>query len=66
VHHSEDDAKLLLMTKLLEQAIAKAPRIKLTPEQVADVSRIRNDLRSGRTRLATDEEIAALWKQCGL
>ncbi len=80
---------MLLMTKLLEQAIAKArelseseqdaladalfahlpnggTRARLTPEQAADVSRIRDDLRSGRTRLATDEETAALWKKCGL
>ena len=79
----------LLMTKLLEQAIAKARELseseqdaiadalfahlasegshtRLTPEQVADVSRIRDDLRSGRTRLATDEEASALWKKCGL
>jgi len=39
---------------------------RLTPEQIADVTRIRDDLRSGRTRLATDEETAALWKKCGL
>jgi hypothetical protein len=77
------------MTKLLEQAIAKARElseseqdaiadtlfahiagranhIQLTPEQVADVNRIRDDLRAGRTRLATDDEVAALWKKCGL
>jgi hypothetical protein len=76
------------MTKLLEQAIAKARELsdeeqdaaadalfahfagdrrnfRLTPEQVADVNRIREDLRTGRTRLATDEETAALWKKCG-
>jgi hypothetical protein len=41
-------------------------RYRLTPEQIADVERIRDDLRSGRTRLATDEETAALWKKCGL
>jgi hypothetical protein len=80
---------MLLMTKLLEQAIAKARELseeeqdavadalfahlpnagsvsRLTPEQIADVGRIRDDLRSGRTRLATDEEVAALWKKCGL
>ena len=80
---------MLLMTKLLEQAIAKvrelseaeqdaiadalfahlpgAPGVcRLNPEQIADVTRIRDDLRSGRTRLATDEEVAALWKKCGL
>jgi hypothetical protein len=77
------------MTKLLEQAIAKARELSdeeqdaaadalfahmagdsrgcgLTPEQVADVNRIRADLRAGRTRLATGEEAAALWKKCGL
>jgi hypothetical protein len=41
-------------------------RMRLSPEQAADVMRIRDDLRSGRTRLATDEETAALWKKCGL
>ena len=77
------------MTKLLEQAFAKARelseqeqdaiadalfahlagddrRFGLSPEQTADVRRIREDLRAGRTRLATDEETAALWKKCGL
>jgi hypothetical protein len=77
------------MTKLLEQAIAKARELteaeqdavadalfvhlagdgrrpRLSPEQVADVTRIREDLRSGRTRLATDEEVSAVWKKCGL
>jgi hypothetical protein len=41
-------------------------RTRLTPEQIADVNRSREDLRNGRTRLATDEETAALWKKCGL
>jgi hypothetical protein len=77
------------MTKLLEQAIAKArelseaeqdaiadalfahlpgsdSRYRLSAEQAADVVRIRDDLRSGRTRLATDEEVSAVWKKCGL
>ena len=77
------------MTKLLEQAIAKARELSeaeqdaladalfahlassehrygLSAEQAADVARIRDDLRSGRTRLATDEEISAVWKKCGL
>jgi hypothetical protein len=80
---------LLFMTKLLEQATAKArelskseqdaiadalfahlsgaaKRARLTPDRIADATRIRDDLRSGRTRLATDEETAALWKKCGL
>jgi gamma-glutamyl phosphate reductase len=41
-------------------------RTRLTAEQVADVARIRDHLRSGRTRLATDEEVDAVWKKCGL
>jgi hypothetical protein len=39
---------------------------RLSEEQAADVKRIREDLRSGRTRLATDAEVAAVWKKCGL
>jgi hypothetical protein len=30
------------------------------------VARVRDDLRSGRTRLATDEEVDTVWKKCGL
>jgi hypothetical protein len=56
---------LLFMMKLPEPSSVNLD-IKLRPEQIADVKRIRDDLRNGRTRLATDEEIAALWKQCGL
>ena len=41
-------------------------RYRLTPEQVAEVIRIQKDLREGRTRLATDDELAALRKKCGL
>lgn len=38
----------------------------LTAEQVADVTRIRNELGDGHSRLAGDDEMAALWKKCGL
>jgi hypothetical protein len=37
----------------------------LTPDQVADVERIRQSLRTGQTRLATDEETAAFWRSLG-
>jgi hypothetical protein len=57
---------LLPMTKLPEQPIATERESLLTPEQRADVTRIRNALQSGQTRLATDDEVAALWKKCGL
>jgi ribosomal protein L20A (L18A) len=40
-------------------------RYGLIIEQIEEVKRIRARLRSGETRLATDEEVAALWKKCG-
>ena len=39
---------------------------RLSPEQVEAVKQIRADLRSGKTRIATDQELAALWSKCGL
>ena len=89
VHRKHRRGINLPMTKLLEQAIAKARelseaeqdaiadalfahlagddrRYRLSPEQVADAARIREELRSGHTRLATDEEVAAVWRKCGL
>jgi hypothetical protein len=38
----------------------------LSNEQVEEVKRRRQDFREARERNATDEEIAALWKKCGL
>ena len=80
---------LTSMTKLLDEAIAKArelpeeeqdtladalfahisgndDRYHLTDEQVEEVKRIQQELRDGKTRLATDEEMAALWRKRGL
>ena len=39
---------------------------RLTPEQVEEVGRIQQKLRDGTARFATDEEMAAFWKKCGL
>ena len=36
----------------------------LSDEQVEEVRRIRSEVRAGK--IATDEEMAQLWKQCGL
>jgi hypothetical protein len=38
----------------------------LTPEQVEEVKRRQAELRSGKGRFATDVEMEALWKKCGL
>jgi hypothetical protein len=60
---AEQDA---LAEALFAHVAGDQGRYSLSPEQVADVARIRDDLRSGRTRLASDEEVSALWKKCGL
>jgi putative addiction module component (TIGR02574 family) len=39
---------------------------RLTDEQAAEVERRLADLAAGRERFATDEEMAAFWKKCGL
>jgi hypothetical protein len=38
----------------------------LTEEQVEEVERRRADFAEGTERYATDEEMTALWKKCGL
>ena len=55
----EDLARIAL--ELEEQ---DATQQSLSDEQVEDVRRIRREARAGR--IATDEEMAQLWKQCGL
>jgi hypothetical protein len=39
---------------------------RLTAIQVEEVKRRQQDLRDGKTQLATDEEVEAVWKHCGL
>jgi hypothetical protein len=39
---------------------------RLTDAQAEEVVRIQRDLREGRGEFATDEQMAALWKSCGL
>ncbi len=38
---------------------------RLTDEQVEEINRRQQALRQGKTQLATDEEVAAMWKRCG-
>jgi hypothetical protein len=37
-----------------------------TDEQAAEIERRRADFTAGRERYATDDEMAAFWKKCGL
>jgi hypothetical protein len=45
---------------------ATTAALRLSPEQIKDVKRIQQDLREGREVLASDAEMAALWRKCGL
>ncbi len=51
---------------LLEMERQDASRHRLTDAQAEEVARIQRDIREGRGKLATDEQMAALWKSCGL
>jgi hypothetical protein len=51
---------------LLEMEQQDASRYRLTDAQAQEVARIRRDIREGKGTFATDEEMAALWKSCGL
>lgn len=57
----EDAAEILL-----EMERQDTSEYQLTDAQVREVVRIQRDIREGRARLATDEEMAELWKSCGL
>jgi hypothetical protein len=58
----QDDAARLLLDLEAQQNNS----YRLTPEQVKEVEEIRKQLRDGTIQFASDEEMAALWKKCGL
>jgi hypothetical protein len=51
---------------LLEMERQDASGYRLTGAQAREVVRIQQSIREGRGTLATDEQMAALWKSCGL
>ncbi len=51
---------------LLEIERQDASGHQLTDAQVKEVVRIQREIREGRGTFATDEQMAALWKSCGL
>ena len=58
----QEDA-VRVLSKMEEQDVSP---FRLTDEQVEEVNRRRADFALGKERYATDEEMAALWKKCGL
>jgi hypothetical protein len=51
---------------LLEMERQDTSGYRLTGAQAREVVRIQQSIREGRGTLATDEQMAALWKSCGL
>lgn len=51
---------------LLDLEAQRTSRLRLSPDQLAEVKRIRQTIRDGSAQFATDEEMDALWKKCGL
>ena len=51
---------------LLEMERQDASGYRLTDVQAEEVARIRREIHEGRGTFATDEQMAALWKSCGL
>lgn len=51
---------------LLDLEAQQTSRYRLTPEQVREVERIQKKVRDGTVTFATDEQMAAFWKKCGL
>jgi len=51
---------------LLEMERQDASGYRLTDAQAEEVARIQREFREGRGTFASDEEMAALWKSCGV
>jgi hypothetical protein len=51
---------------LLEMERQDTSGYRLTDAQIQEVTRIQLEISEGRATFATDEQMAALWKSCGL
>jgi hypothetical protein len=55
-----------LVAEALFAHMAGHQQLQLTDEQVREIARRKKELAEGSARLATEEEMNALWKTCGL
>jgi hypothetical protein len=51
---------------LLDLEAQRASATRLSVDQLQEVGRIRQAVIDGTAELATDEQVAAFWKSCGL
>ncbi|MEH2613118.1 hypothetical protein [Bradyrhizobium sp. AZCC 1693] len=63
---AKDNEELIARVPQWPKERLDASRDRLTDAQAQEVARIQRDIREGRAALATDEQMAALWKSCGL
>ena len=61
-----EDRQHDVMEILLEMERQDRAAVRLNPEQIEEVRRIRRAIRDGHQTFATDEEMAGLWKSFGL
>jgi hypothetical protein len=60
--HRQDDAAEIL----LEMERQDASGYQLSDSQAQEVTRIQREIREGKGKFASDEQMTALWKSCGL
>ena len=66
MRHWPDDRQDQAAELLLDLEAQQMSRYRLTPEQVREVEQILQEVRDGTAEFATDEEMEAFWKSCGL
>jgi hypothetical protein len=66
VRHWPEERQRDAAEMLLEMERQDESTSRLTDVQAEEVARIQREFREGKGTLATDEEMAALWKSCGL
>jgi len=66
VRHWPKDRQEDAAAVLLEMERQDTSGFRLSDAQAREVARIQRDIRDGKGKFATDEQMAALWKSCGL
>jgi hypothetical protein len=61
-----EDRQDMAAQVLLDLEAQQANRYRLSAEQIAEVERIQRQVRDGTAAIASDEQLAAFWKKCGL
>jgi hypothetical protein len=66
VRHRSEPRQADAAAILLDMERQDTSFYRLSDAQAQEVARIQRGVREGKATLATDEQMAALWKSCGL